>query len=654
MNIRDIAKLAEVSASTVSKVMNGNDKDISEKTKRKVLEVIERENYTPYSKFLKKKGIKNKLIGLILRKENREWKEIVLAVESRAKLHGYHVLVTYVDQEAGLEPLAEELMKREVSGVLIDSPQWVQGIRSDCAVVYLNEEKDFDKRQSACFYYQLSEAGKIATRKLLEAGHKKIACLALHKENCICEGYCCEMQANHYASSQIRCYEEETIDEIEKYAVPQCINDCMTAVICSSAQVASRFYKILAERQMAILEAISVIVIGDDETLEVMGCGVSSVRLPSRCTAEEATEYLISTIQNETKAEIIKENVPIFIEGESVEKLDRTGKKEKIVIVGSLNSDVMIEVEKIPLEGETLTAETVYVTPGGKGGNQAVGVGKLGGQSYMIGCLGNDPDGEKVYKSLIANGVHMEGVLFDQTLPTGKAYINVAKGGESNIVLYAGANHHLNEKQISSCRFLFESAQYCLLSMEIPEMITEYTIKFCTRTHTKVILKPSVTKEIKAELYSDIDYLVPNEKELHVLVPGEGKIEEKAAWLQKNGIKNVIVTMGSRGCYLKTKELSLYFEGTSFRAIDTTGGADSFISALAVQLSEGRDLLYSICYAVYASGISVTRRGVQPALPDREMVEVYKEEIRIQYEQMKERANEENRNSRKSEYGLYP
>ena len=140
-------------------------------------------------------------------------------------------------------------------------------------------------------------------------------------------------------------------------------------------------------------------------------------------------------------------------------------------------------------------------------------------------------------------------------------------------------------------------------------------------------MKPSNIEYIKEELLECIDYLVPNEKELHAIVPGERTIEQKAECLRKKGVKNVIVTLGAKGCYVQNAEYSLYVPGIAFGAVDTTGGADSFISALAVYLSEGKELLPAIRFAVYASGISVTRYGAQQSLPDRKAVDVYEDEI---------------------------
>lgn len=552
MNIQDIARLAGVSASTVSKVMNGKDRDISEETKKKVLKVIEEKHYVPYFKFREKEGLKNRLIGLIVRRDNREREAITVNAEQAARLKGYGLVIRYAEPGDDLSEYVEELARKQVSGVIIDSEREAACGRLENTAVYLNQTKEFDRRERVSFYYRLSEAGRIGTERLIQEGHHKIACIVHRRDRSVMEGCKMAVQSHNLPLQPAWFYEGENLEAIEKYGIRQCLTEEVTAVICGSPEIAER----------------------------------RSIVRPAQ---------------------------------------DKLG--EKIIVVGSMNMDVTLEASRIPVKGETQIAEKLYVFPGGKGANQAVGAGKLGGQVYMIGCLGNDMDGRELYTSLVENHVHMDGVLFDTVLPSGKAYINVDQGGESTIVVYQGANRSLNQSQIQKCRYLFESAAYCLLSMEIPDEIVEYTIRTCRRTGTEVILKPSAIEQVKEELYADVSYFIPNENELHLLVPGDMSIEEKAELLRKKGVKNVIVTLGARGCYLANGQVSMYFEGSGFEAVDTTGGADSFISALAVCLSEGKPLVQAVRFAIYASGITVTRYGVQPALPDRRAVDVYEDEI---------------------------
>lgn len=631
MNIHDIARLAGVSASTVSKVMNGKDRDISEETKKKVLAVIEKENYVPYFKFREKEGLKNHLIGLIVRRDHRERENIVLSAGKRAEELSYSLVVSYVDSEEEISRQVKDMARRQVSGLIIDSEKKTDCGRLEHATVYLSQTKEFDEKQQVTFYYRLSEAGRLAAERLMEEGHQKIACIVHQRDRSILDGYRMAVRNRNLPLQPVWSYEGESIEEIEKYGLRQCLGEDVTAVICGSWDIACCVWKLMERTRTVIPDGLSMIVVGDGRMPELLGDGITAVRLPAESMSRDAVEYLIDMIQGQKQVELMRKFPPILTERGSIVRPAQEKQGEKIVVVGSMNMDVTMEVSRVPVSGETQIADRLFAFPGGKGGNQAVGAGKLGGQVYMIGCLGNDMDGKQLYSSLTENHVHMDGVIFDTVLPSGKAYISVDSSGESTIVVYQGANGHLDASWINGCRYLFQNAKYCLLSMEIPDEIVEYTIRFCKRNNTEVILKPSATEKIKEEMLADVAYFVPNENELNLLIPGKKSLEEKAQVLREKGVKNVIVTMGARGCYLTNEEYSLHFSGAAFEAVDTTGGADSFISALAVCLSEGKHIIHAIGFAIYASGITVTRYGVQPALPDRKAVDVYEDEIYSKY-----------------------
>lgn len=631
MTILDIAELAGVSASTVSKVMNGKDKDISEKTKRKVLKVIEDKQYIPYSKFREKEGLKNHLIGLVIGKDHKEREGILKGAEKAARQAGYNLVVSYAETLEEIAACVDEMGRKQILGALLVSDKAVDCGKMEKQIVYLSQTKGFEGHQKVTFYYRLSDAGKAAAKCLIEAGHRKIACIIEKGGQAILEGYKQAMREQNLTIRPEWIYEGKSLEEIEQYGILQCLSGKTTAVICGSKEIACCVWKLMERTRTVIPDALSMIAIGDDSILELLGYGITAVKLPSEMMGRDAAGFLIDMIQEDKQNELMRKYPPVIIERNSIVPPAQEKQGERMIVVGSMNMDVIIEVSRIPRNGETQLAERILIFPGGKGGNQAVGAGKLGGQVYMIGCLGNDLDGKQLYASLIKNHVHMDGVIFDAALPSGKAYINVDRNGESTIVVYQGANRNLDIPQINRCRYLFKNAGYCLLSMEIPTEIAEYTIKECKRNYTKIILKPSGAEQMKEELLAEITYFVPNENELNLFVSGNESIEKKSEKLLGLGIENVIVTLGGRGCYLKNKETSMYFAGTGFEAVDTTGGADSFISALAVYLSEGRCLKQAIGFAIYASGITVTRYGVQPALPDRTAVDVYEEEILSKY-----------------------
>ena len=627
MNMKEVAKLAGVSTSTVSKVINGKDKDISEKTRKKVLEIVESSNYVPYLKYLEKDNLKNAMIGLIMRSNVGERETAVMAAEAAGNRYGYQLLIRYVEDKAEISECMESMARKKAAGVILDSEEYFPAEKLENRIVYLNQNEEFDERQPVSLYYRLSEAGNLAVEYLAGFGHRRIACIVYREDKSMIEGYRSAMRARNLTIRNNWIYEGVCADDVEKTGIEQCLNENVTAVICGSREIACSLCKVLQRNRMTIPNELSVIVVGDDALLDILEDGITAVKLPAEKLGNEAVACLLHMIKEGKPSGLMKKFSPAVTERRSVRAPMCQRQGERIVVVGTMNMDITIEMSRIPIAGETQIAKNVHQFPGGKGGNQAIGVGKLGGQIYIIGCLGNDRDGRLIYESLLDNNVRTDGVVFDKSVSTGKAYISLDQNGESTIVVYRGANQCLNMEHMNRFRHLFQNARYCLLSLEVADGIAEYTIRCCSRNGTEVILKPSNVESVKEELLEQTAYVVPNENELHMIVPGPQSLEEKAEWLRERGVKHVIVTLGERGCYLQDDEHSMYFPGTGFEAVDTTGGADSFISALAVYLSEGRPLLSAIRFAIYASGISVTRYGAQPSLPDRKAVDVYEDEI---------------------------
>lgn len=631
MNIKDIAKLAGVSASTVSKVINNKDRDISEDTRKKVLKIIKEQEYVPYANLHERNNAKNKLIGVILKRNNPNRDNIISYVEKFAKEKEYCIILDYVNDEKEILESIKKLVGKRVSGLIIDSKQNIYYKNFDKLSVYINGTKNFEEKEKVCFYYRLFSASKLATEIFIKYGHKKIACIVNENDISIVEGYKNIMQEADNELDPLWIYLGKNIQDIEQYGIQQCISKGVTAIICGSKEIALCIYKFAKKIGINIPDNLSILVIGDDAILKLLDDGVSAIELPILDICASTVNTLIDLIEKKEEKELKKEFYPKFINRNSIKKPSQNNQGKKIIVVGSLNIDTTIEVSRIPINGETQLAESIKEFPGGKGGNQAVGAGKLNGNVYILGCLGNDIGGKQIYHSLSENHVHMDGLIFDDMLSSGKAYINIDKNGESTIVVYSGANKKLNVNHINQYRYLFKNAKFCLLSMEISNEIIKYTINLCKQYNVQVMLKPSAVDKISDDILKDIDYFIPNEKELNQLVISGNNIEKKSEILLNTGVKNIIVTLGKKGCFLYNNNYKKYFEGSGFQAIDTTGGADSFISTLAVYLSEGKQLLKSIAYAVYASGLTVSRYGVQPALPDRNLLEIYKDEIYLKY-----------------------
>lgn len=634
MNIREIASIAKVSVSTVSKIINGKDKSISDSTRERVLNVIKEYQYSPYSNI--NIASRTNLIALLVSNCSDDISELVKKIQNAAFLKGYSIILsnTDTDEEKQIKVLES---KKVMGAVIISSTDNCRKSldyfkKNNLPVVLIN---NYDANGDVSVYCSKKKAGYIAAEFLLKKGHRHIGYLAYesfdesYKD--IEEGYLKALYENDISKNANAIFVGKDVIEAGQIGAQRLINTNITAILCENSDIACCAYQVLHENGIDIPKDVSLVSASDSKVAKLLKPQLTTVEEPYDKISENAVEELVNMIESNEKPNGNQqiEIKPVLNERKSVSvpPLVKRGQQRKIIAVGSMNMDITVNVPNIPSGGETIFASGTAVIPGGKGANQAVGVAKLDGLIYAIGRIGNDSDGKGIYGNLVNNAVKTDGIIFDDESSTGKAYINVAHDGESTIVVYPGANNKIDREQIDKFRHIFTNAKFCLLSMEIPLDTVEYTIEVCRQKNVKVILKPAYNLNMESKLLSKIEYIVPNRRQLDFLVPECETIEKKAEYFYKMGVKNVIVTLGKEGCYLKNKQYSMFFPAADFIPIDTTGASDAFISALAVHLCDGADIIHSIRYATYAAGLSTTRAGVQPALPDRMALNIYKDDI---------------------------
>lgn len=633
MNIKDIAKLCSVSPSTVSKILNNKDEDISEETRKKVLSVIREYQYVPYSKVIQKCGSKSSMLGLIASRGPGELGALVYEVEKAAAENGYAIVVCNKPEDAPLHEAEKSLRILESKGVdgliLLGQEEALAEMVSLPAAAVCNSRKKTNNDKVADVYYEMQDVSCLAVRYLLNKGHRKIGCILRMEDKAAQKGYVKAHQEAGLTPNQLYIHLSSQKADIAGSAIPQCLENKVTAIVCADTVIAFQVYEQLKSRGVMVPQEMSVISIRGGALEKLLTPGLTCAGVMPEEIAQGAVEALLQIIEGKRPAHDCRKRLEIQVtERDSVLEPSDNRRGGRIVVVGSMNMDCIISVPDIPKDGSTVLSDNIIILPGGKGANQAAGVGKLDGSVYMIGRLGNDSDGKEIYNNLVNSGVKMDGVEFDTRLATGKAYINVPQNGESSIVVYRGANENLGKNQVNKYKYLLDGAKYCLISLEIAEATAEYTMKECVRQGTAVIVKPSTVAWIKDSMYRMVDYFVPNEKEAGLLAPGAKSVEEKAAYFLKKGVKNVIITLGGKGCYLCNQKHSKFFPSADFVSVDTTGAADAFIATLAVYLSEGHDIVSAIGYATYGAGISISRYGVQIAMTDRMGLEIYKDEIR--------------------------
>ena len=294
---------------------------------------------------------------------------------------------------------------------------------------------------------------------------------------------------------------------------------------------------------------------------------------------------------------------------------------KRIIVIGSSNTDMVIKTEKLPTPGETILGGKFLMNPGGKGANQAVAASRLGGKITFITKRGNDLFGNQAVGLLMREGVDTQYIVKDPDLPSGVALITVDSTGENSIVVAPGSNGNLLKEDIPSVIFDTGKFEILLLQLEIPIETVEYSAVTASEHGIKVILNPAPARKLSDNLLKNTWLITPNETEAEtitgVIITDIPSAERAAELIQERGVKNVIITLGEAGAYIKSENYTGLIPGIKVKPVDTTAAGDVFNGALAVAISEGSDLKDAVIFANKAASISVTRMGAQASAPYR-------------------------------------
>ena len=299
----------------------------------------------------------------------------------------------------------------------------------------------------------------------------------------------------------------------------------------------------------------------------------------------------------------------------------------KIVVIGSSNTDMIIQVPRIPRPGETILGGKFLSAAGGKGANQAVAAARAGGEVTFIACLGQDVIGSEAIAGFKKDGIDIHCITRDPDLPSGVALIFVGEDGENSIAVAGGANMALTPEKIHQNREIIQSADILVMQLESPLDSVEAASGLAFEKHIPVVLNPAPAQSLADELLKKISVLTPNESEAElltgVIVTEIDSARKAASLLHKKGVEQVIITMGSQGAFVSSPLLEAMVSGFQVEPVDTTAAGDVFNGTLAVALAEAMPLERAVRFANAAAAISVTRLGAQPSAPRRSEIETF-------------------------------
>ncbi len=300
---------------------------------------------------------------------------------------------------------------------------------------------------------------------------------------------------------------------------------------------------------------------------------------------------------------------------------------KKICVIGSLNMDLVVNVDTMPKKGQTLIGSNFKEVPGGKGANQAVAMARLNGDVSMIGKVGNDGFGKALINALENDKVNTEYIQIEEG-SSGVALISVDKNAENSIVVAPGANFKLTNSDIDKNIEAITNSDIVVLQLETPLETIKYALNVAKKASKYTILNPAPAVILEDELIANVDLLTPNETELEIIsgmqINNEEDIKKAAQIMIEKGVKELIVTLGSKGSLYINKEKSIFKKACKVEAIDTTAAGDSYTGALAVALAKGEKVEEAMDFASKVGALTVQREGAQSSLPTLKDVESFR------------------------------
>ncbi|HHS7808911.1 ribokinase [Pseudomonas koreensis] len=299
-----------------------------------------------------------------------------------------------------------------------------------------------------------------------------------------------------------------------------------------------------------------------------------------------------------------------------------------VVVIGSLNMDLVTRAPRLPKGGETLIGHSFATVSGGKGANQAVAAARLGARVAMVGCVGNDDYGVQLREALLAEQIDCQAVSTVED-SSGVALIVVDDNSQNAIVIVAGANGAMTPAVIDRFDAVLQAADVIICQLEIPDATVGHALKRARALGKTVILNPApASRPLPADWFAAIDYLIPNESEASALsglpVDSLQSAESAANQLIAMGAGKVIITLGAQGSLFANGKGFEHFPAPKVQAVDTTAAGDTFVGGFAAALASGKSEAEAIRYGQVAAALSVTRAGAQPSIPTMSDVQAFK------------------------------
>jgi len=304
--------------------------------------------------------------------------------------------------------------------------------------------------------------------------------------------------------------------------------------------------------------------------------------------------------------------------------------KKSIVVVGSINTDLIMQVDHLPAPGETILSEDIQTAGGGKGANQAVAAARLGGNVYLVGRVGNDVHADFHLQTFFHENINTQAINHCSAVPTGTAVILVDSHGQNSIVVSPGANAQVKISDVKNAKTFFKPDSILVLQLEIPLETVIFAVQQAKECKMQVILNPAPAQQLPTNILNNVDILILNETEMEIIsgriLNDEYALLNSINYFLDEGVKTVILTLGAQGARYFSRQQQFFQPAFNVQAVDTTAAGDAFVGAFAIALSEDFSPTKSMQFASAAGALAATQLGAQPSLPTKAALNRFLEE----------------------------
>ncbi|GGJ87801.1 hypothetical protein GCM10007063_07820 [Lentibacillus kapialis] len=620
--IRDVAEFAKVSTATVSRVINSNGY-VNEETKWRVNEAIEQLNYFPNDVARSLFKGRSKMIALLVPDiTNPFFPELARAIEDVTNQHGYTFVLCNTDNDIDKKMgYLSALQQKSVDGFIIVSSSLTEDYLKNIQTPIVALDRIISPEVSSVTVNNRDGARK-AVKYLKSVGCSRIAHIAgpEHVDNAVyrMRGFLDEIKHEKWFDSSYVLSGAYNFEKAREAAVNLLTkNPKIDGIFAGNDLMGAGVLNAAASLDINVPEDLAVIGFDGISMSETVTPALTTMAQPIYDIGTKAAEILIEHISTRYQSVMREEFNVRLIERESTLRMeDLMSAKPKVCIIGSINMDLNVTTNKMPMQGETVLGDKFFTNPGGKGANQAVAAARMGADVNVIGAVGEDAFGQKLRQNLANEGIRTESIETIADVSTGTATIILSEN-DNRIIVAPGANNHVTPELVAKQRELIEESDIILMQLEVPMETIVSTVKIAEASDVQVILNPAPFQPLPESVLKKTAYMTPNEIELASMkeYPMYESIRQK-----------MIVTRGGKGVTFVENGAENVIGGHCVQVTDTTGAGDTFNGALAGELAGGTNLPDAVTMANAAAALSVSKLGAQSGMPSKQDVQRFLQE----------------------------